>query len=152
MKEHGDYTVGESGQVVLLSGRGPWNDETLKQGASDTSKIIVSVSKRGPWGQLSYLSGESLMPPSTFKTFIERTQERKNLGMQALAIVITDSDIVNTIKAQLTQAYLPLGVTHQFFNEIDDAITWLQGRNLTLSVSEVHEFFQKNAFHKQSTK
>lgn len=150
LKEHGDYIVGESGQTVLFSGRGPFNDETLLVGAREMNRIIVKISKAGPWGQLSYLSGESLMTPSTFDSFVKRTAERKAMGMRALAVVITDSNIVNTIKTQLSQAYLLADIDHQFFSDINEAIAWLQTRDIKLDSAQILDFFKKHAFASHS--
>lgn len=146
LKEHGEYKVGQSGQVLLFLGRGPWNDEALKQGSYQLNDVILQINKNQSWGQLSFLSGESILPPSTFKEFVKHTAIRKQLGMRALAVVIKDTDIINTIKSQLGDAYQSAGIEHKFFSEIDEAIDWLVACNIDLEPLQVHAFFKKHAF------
>lgn len=146
MKEHGDYVVGRSKQLVLFSGRGPWNDETMRRGSRETGLIIKQIDKTKPWGQISYLSGESIMPPSTFSAFIKQIIIRKENGMTALAVVIKDSNIINTIKSQLTQAYDSVDIEHKFLSGVDEALDWLEQLSIQVDRMEVHAFFNQHSF------
>lgn len=146
MKEHGDYVVGRSEQLVLFSGRGPWNDETMRRGSRETGRVISQIDKTRPWGQISYLSGESIMPPSTFSAFIKQIVIRKESGMTALAVVIKDSNITNTIKSQLTQAYESVDIEHKFLNGIDEALDWLEQLSIQVDRKAVHAFFNQYSF------
>ena len=145
-KEHGDYVVSRSQQTIMFSARGPWNDETMVRGAKEMGKNISQLDLSKPWGTLSCLYGESLMPPSTYKSFAKHTLIRKSMGLKALAIVILDSDIAYTIESQLTPAYLAADVEFAFLPDIHSAITWLSGIGLSLDKQQVEQFFQLHSF------
>ncbi|GAB5380981.1 MAG: hypothetical protein Alis3KO_17650 [Aliiglaciecola sp.] len=146
MQEHGEFEVGRSEQVILLSARGPWNDETLKSGAGVMNRRIQQLDQTQPWAQLSCLFGESLMTPSAFKYFTKHTGIRKEMGLTTLAIVIKNSDITSTIKMQLTKAYSEIGIQHEFFEEIEQAIEWLQKQGINLYQPSIEDFFNKFCF------
>ena len=63
---HGEFECSVSGQLLLFSARGPWNDETMRNGVVKMSSDISKFEKGTKWAQVSCLYGESLMPPSTF--------------------------------------------------------------------------------------
>ena len=149
-KEHGYYAVSRSIQTIMLSARGPWNDESLLLGGREMGKNIQQLDLSKPWGCLSCLYGESLMPPSAFKAFEKHTAIRKSLGLKAMAVVIQDSDIANTIKNQLSHAYQSAGVEYEFLANIETAITWLNDRDVNLSKPQVIQFFQQYSFALQN--
>ncbi|WP_339722617.1 hypothetical protein [uncultured Paraglaciecola sp.] len=144
--EHGDYVVSRSLQTIMFSARGPWNDETMKRGAREMGENIAQLDLSKPWGTLSCLYGESLMPPSTFNSFAKHTLIRKSMGLKALAVVILDSDIANTIKNQLTPAYQEADLKFAFLPDINSAIAWLSEINLDLEQQQVQQFFEKHSF------
>lgn len=146
MKEHGYYSVDRSEQLVLFSGRGPWNDETLRRGTVETGLLILQLNKTRSWGQISFLSGESIMPPSTFAAFSKQTLVRKQMGMTALAVVIKNSNITNTIKGQLSQAYELADIEHQFFDCLDEALIWIKKLNIQFNNQAVHHFFEQHSY------
>ena len=148
-KEHGDYSVSLSLQTIMLSARGPWNDESLLLGGKAMRKNIGQLDLNKPWGCLSCLYGESLMPPSAYEAFEKHTVIRKNLGVNGLAVVIKDSDIAFTIKSQLTKAYQAAGVEFEFFSEIESAITWLNDKGVNLDKAQVLQFFQQHSYTQQ---
>lgn len=143
MIEHGEYVVGRCEQVVLFRARGPWNDETLKQGAQEFSLHTQQLTKGEPWAQLSCLYGESIMPPWTFKHFVYHTNIRKQQGLSALAVVILESDIEATIKQQLSQAYTQIGISHAFFKNVEDSINWLKDRGFTVELEVAKDFINQ---------
>ncbi|MEP4892113.1 MAG: hypothetical protein ABJV04_18985 [Aliiglaciecola sp.] len=142
--EHGNYVVGKCRQVLLFSGRGPWNDEALEKGVENTSYASESVDQSRPWGQLSCLYGESLFPPSTYELFLEQTRMRKNNGIRSIAIVILNSDISNTIRQQLSSGYETVGVDYAFFDSVDAAIEWLESKEIDLDATEIKTFFESS--------
>ncbi len=144
MKEHGYYSVGRSEQLVLFSGRGPWNDETMRRGTVETGLLIQQLNKTCSWGQISLLSGESIMPPSTFSAFSKQTLVRKQIGMTALAVVIKNSNITNTIKVQLSQAYELADIEHQFFDCLDEALIWIKKLNIQYNNQAVQHSLSNN--------
>ena len=145
-KEHGDYVVSRSLQTILFSGRGPWNDETMIRGSREMGQSIKQLDLSKPWGSLSCLYGESLMPPSTFKAFAKHTMIRKSMGLKGLAVVIQDSQIANTIKSQLIQAYEPAEVEFAFLSDIDSAMNWLLDLDVILDKQQVDQFFLQQSF------
>jgi hypothetical protein len=145
-KEHGYYAVGRSLQTIMMSGHGPWNDETLLRGSIEMGKNIQELDVSQPWGCLSCLVGESLMPPSTFKAFVQQTIIRKSKGLTGLAVVIQNSDISNTIKQQLTQAYESAGIDFAFLATIDLAMDWLREKDIKMEQASVKQFYKQNTF------
>jgi hypothetical protein len=145
-KEHGDYIVGRSKQTIMFSARGPWNDETMLRGAKEMSENMGQLDMSKPWACLSCLYGESLMPPSTFKSFAKHTLIRKSMGLKGLAVVILDSDISNTIKNQLTPAYNAADVNFAFLSDINSAINWISGIDVDIDRQQVEHFFHRHSF------
>ncbi len=146
MQLHGDYGVGRCGQVILFAGRGPWNDESLKDGTRRLGNAISSVDQTQPWVQFSFLVGESIMPPSAFEMFAYQTKIRKQKGLSALAIVIQDSDIANTIKHQLTTAYDAAEIEHRYFDDVHEAREWLNAKGYDLSQETLDDFLRDFQF------
>ncbi|MBU3002059.1 hypothetical protein [Paraglaciecola arctica] len=144
--EHGEYVVDRSRQTIMFSARGPWNDETMKRGAKEMGDYIAQLNLSKPWGTLSCLYGESLMPPSTYQSFLKHTLIRKSMGLKALAVVIRDSEIANTIKSQLVPAYEEADLKFAFLSDVNSACTWLSEVNVELDKQQVEQFFTKNAF------
>lgn len=145
-EEHGEYEVSKSQQTILFAGMGPWNDETLRRGTVEIGGTIKQLDLNEPWGGLSCLFGESLMPPSAYKAFEKQTHHRKKLGMTGLAVVIQNSQIENTIRQQLTQAYESAGIDFAFLPDITHAMNWLLEKGIKLDKLEALQFFQQHAF------
>lgn len=145
-REHGEYVTGRSGQVILFAARGPWNDETMKRGSIEMSEHIAALSHPQSWAQISCLYGESIMPPSTFETFVKHTNIRKQIGLSKLAIVILKSKISLTIQTQLREAYSRNGIDYEFYESINDAIVSIDPVTYPYQLEEVEQFFLANAF------
>ena len=146
MVEHGDYIVGTNQQVLLFVGRGPWNDEALFVGTKKMGQQISLLDLSKPWAQLSCLVGECLMPPSTFDAFVNQSKIRKQRGLKCLAIVILESDVANTIKQQLSEAYKKADIEHQFFFSIDPALQWLAQKQFDVDILQLNTFFKQCDF------
>ncbi|MFA3790134.1 hypothetical protein AB6T38_03365 [Aliiglaciecola sp. SL4] len=142
--EHGNYVVGKCRQVILYSGRGPWNDEALEKGIKNTGDATELVDKSRPWGQITCLYGESLFPPSTYEIFLEQNRIRKNNGITCIAVVILNSDISNTIKQQRSIGYEATGIDYAFFDSVDNSIPWLESKKIELDVTEIKTFFENS--------
>ena len=93
LNPHGEFESALNQQLLQFSGRGPWNDVTMRNGTVKMGRHIASITDGKPWAQLSCLYGESLMPPSTFDIFVKQTHKRKEKGLSFLAIVVLDTDI-----------------------------------------------------------
>lgn len=145
-QEHGEYEVSNSQQTILFAGRGPWNDQTLSRGTKEIGGKIKQLDLTKPWGGLSCLFGESLMPPSAYETFLKQTHYRKKLGMTALAVVIQNSEIANTIQNQLSKAYQSAELDFEFLPNIEQAMTWLEEKGIELDNQETLAFFQQHSF------
>ena len=98
LNPHGEFESALNQQLLQFSGRGPWNDVTMKNGTVKMGRHIASITDGKPWAQLSCLYGESLMPPSTFDIFVKQTHKRKEKGLSFLAVVVLDTDIERTTK------------------------------------------------------
>lgn len=146
MREHGDYLVDRYNQLILFAGRGPWNDQALKRGTKETAALLQAIDRSAPWAQLSLIFGESLMTPSMLATFIKQTNIRKTLGLSALAIVITDSDVSTTIKRQLHQVYQQAGIEHAFLDSIEEGVSWLSQKGFNLPADKLNEFLSRCRF------
>lgn len=144
--EHGRFEVASFKQVLSFSARGPWNDETLRRGSREMGEVINSLDLSKPWCQISCLFGESLMQPSVYDYFVKQTVVRKKLGLSILAIVVRDTDIAATIKRQLTDAYGAANIDHEFFNDIDSALSMLEKTGFEIDVVNIKHFFTQNEF------
>lgn len=144
--EHGRYEVASFNQVLAFAARGPWNDETLRRGSREMGDIINGLDLTKPWCQVSCLYGESLMQPSVYEYFVHQTKIRKKLGLSVLAIVILDSDIAATIKQQLTNAYGSANIDHEFFNDIDSALTMVENTGFKVEHAPIKHFFDIHTF------
>ncbi|WP_133471703.1 hypothetical protein [Paraglaciecola marina] len=146
MGEHGQYVSSRSQQLMLFSGRGPWNDEALTYGTKSTQADLQAIDHNRPWGQIGFLYGESLMPPTAFKLFSDVISLRQQMGLKAIAIMIQDSDIITTIKTQLKVAYNKAGIESEFFNDFDSATKWLSQFDIEFNLAEVNNFYLSNQF------
>ncbi|MDB2330294.1 hypothetical protein N9V74_01130 [Alteromonas sp.] len=143
---HGEFETETMGQLLLFSARGPWNDETMRNGVVKMSRLISNLGTQSSWAQLSCLYGESLMPPSTFEIFIKQTIIRKQRGLSFLAIVITDTDIGLTIRSQLSYCYDAAGVEHAFVDTVEEAIECLSLKGYDFDSTDVAQFFKTHDF------
>ncbi len=146
-KEHGDYVFARSQQTILFSGRGPWNNETLKSGAKIAAHLLEQVATNQPWAGISCLFGESLMPPSSYELFLKQTSIRKSKGMKSLAIVIMDSDIANTIETQLSKAYQSVGLDFAFLASVEQGIEWIIEQKIPIDAKHSQAFFDQHLFN-----
>ncbi|WP_124916929.1 hypothetical protein [Alteromonas flava] len=145
-QRHGEFVTRRSGQLLLFSGRGPWNDQTMRIGSRDMAGYIQQFDHKKPWAQISALYGESLMPPSTFDSFVKHTVIRKQIGLEALSVVIFDSDVALTIEAQLRQAYEVAELEPRFFTDIESAIDSLDPARYQHDLGYVQGFFRQHQF------
>ena len=143
---HGDFKTGVSKQLLLFSARGPWNDETMRTGVVRMAEDISKIEEGTSWGQVSCLYGESIMPPSTFDIFVKQTRVRKSRGLCFLAVVILDTDIMLTIKQQISVCYELADVPFAFFDNIADALDAVEARNIAFERSDVESFFARYNF------
>jgi len=142
--EHGDFEVGKHQQILLLSARGPWNDEALKNGSKKLANLIRTLDLTSPWGQISCLYGESLMPPTAYQYFVEQSKYRKKLGLKALAVIIKETDIANTIKRQLNEAFEIVGLKYEFFDSVEASAKWLFSQGLDADLTEIRKILQSH--------
>lgn len=144
LPQHGSYAAGKSQQVVTFSARGPWNEETMRQGSKALGAVIRQLDLTKPWAQISCMYGESLMPPAAFEMFVQQSAIRKSAGLEALAIVMKDCETPHTTRAQLAEGYSRTRINHQFFDSVKDAIVWTQNLSFTFDENEVYSFFKNN--------
>lgn len=143
---HGEFECSVSGQLLLLSARGPWNDETMRNGVAKMSSDISKFEKDTKWAQVSSLYGESLMPPSTFDIFVKQTRVRKKRGLSFLAVVILDTDIMLTTKHQISQCYDAAEVPYGFYETVEDALQALSKMGYDFGREDAEHFFTKFNF------
>lgn len=146
MLDHGQFKAALFGQLITFAARGPWNDEAMKNGSREVGRAIEQVDKSQPWAQLSCLAGEAIMPPSTFDIFVKQSSIRRDAGLTALAVVICDSDIKNTIMHQLDNCYSQAGIDHAFFDDLESALHWLKTLGITSDIQQVRGFYQSVSF------
>ena len=70
LNPHGEFESALNQQLLQFSGRGPWNDVTMRNGTVKMGRHIASITDGKPWAQLSCLYGESL----AFKTSLPEPQ------------------------------------------------------------------------------
>ena len=146
MFAHGDSAASLSNQVLLYAGRGPWNDEGMKEGAQIISRQTAHFAPGQHWAQLSCLYGECIMPPSTFQQFSDYFAERQDKGLRHLAIVILQSEVEHTIRQQFSAVYCNSGLNFQFFNDIDAACQWLALCGFPLEQRQLATFLASCSF------
>jgi hypothetical protein len=147
--QHGEFETCVTRQLLLFSGRGPWNDETMKNGVVRMAANISQIDESTPWAQLSCLYGESIMPPSTFDIFVKQTRIRKRRGLSFLAVVILDTDIMLTIKQQISMCYELAEVPFAFFDNVKDALCAIEEREIRFDKEEAIGFFEQFNFTAQ---
>ncbi len=143
---HGEFECSVSGQLLLFSARGPWNDETMRNGVVKMSSDISQFEKGTKWAQVSCLYGESLMPPSTFDIFVKQTRVRKNRGLSFLAVVILDTDIMLTTKHQISKCYDAAEVPYGFYETVEDALEAMTNNGYDFDSDEAERFFSRFNF------
>jgi hypothetical protein len=148
LKEHGQFILGRTKQVVLFAGQGPWNNDALLRGTRELSQIIKEVDKSQPWAQMSFIYGEGIMPPETYQYFAKQTKVRQKLGLSALAVVIQDSSVSALIRRQQGEAYEQAHLDYAFFDNTEQAIAWLAQRHFAIADSVLQTFFANCSFIK----
>ncbi|GFD78061.1 hypothetical protein KUL118_09230 [Tenacibaculum sp. KUL118] len=143
---HGEFECDVTGQLLMFSARGPWNDETMRNGVVKMSSDISTFKQGSKWAQLSCLYGESLMPPSTFDIFVKQTRVRKTRGLSFLAVVILDTDVMLTTKHQISQCYDTAEVPFGFYDCVDDALTELKRKGYDFNRDNAVHFFTRFDF------
>ena len=143
---HGEFESSVNGQLLMFSARGPWNDETMRNGVVKMSSDILKLEHGSQWAQLSCLYGESLMPLSTFDIFVKQTRVRKTRGLSFLAVVILDTDIMLTTKHQISKCYDAADVSYSFYDSVEDALQALTKMGYDFGNEDAERFFTKFDF------
>ena len=146
LNPHGEFESALNQQLLQFSGRGPWNDVTMRNGTVKMGRHIASITDGKPWAQLSCLYGESLMPPSIFDIFVKQTHKRKEKGLSFLAVVVLDTDIERTTKQQIQQCYEVAGVNFAFYRSLSEALDNIKQRGFAFNRNEAEHFFERFNF------
>lgn len=145
-RPHEEFESSTNGHVLFFSARGPWNEETLRNGVMKLSEDISRFPHDTRWAQISCLYGESLMPPSAFNIFVKHTRIRKARGLSFLAVVILDTDIMLTTKQQVSDCYEAADVPFQFYESVDLALDALREKGYSFDKAEAQRFFERFDF------
>ncbi len=131
MNEHGRIDFVRKGNVIILRAEGPWNQVTLTRYANSYKKLVTPL-LGNDWASLVVMYGESLMFPEAEAEILRSTKWRVKNGLKALAYVILDSDIRLTIINQSKHVYDAAKLNHQFFNNTESAISWLESQGFSV--------------------
>lgn len=123
-KKHGSLSVGIDNRLIVLTGEGPWNAESLH--LSD-DKIMQNLRAMygSPWGVLAIFSGEAVYVPEAFAMLRKQIKKELSLGRVATAVVFEKVKSPLLSKHQFASLYEMPGHEVAFFDDCNEARSWL---------------------------
>jgi hypothetical protein len=125
--EHGLFTITMEGNLLVVDGIGPFNEQTITSFHAALNKAITTISSK-QWSQIIVLHAMSLFTPEAERQLCVTLIERKKQGLIKSAVVYGDTDCKSMIQTQLSRCYANVGIDHGFFETIDEAKTWLANK------------------------
>ncbi|GGA70090.1 hypothetical protein GCM10011369_09720 [Neiella marina] len=122
---HGHYKIHVESNVLHIDGKGPFNKELVTEYTEALETCVAELESQGAWYQLVVLYQLCLMTPDSESVFVKSLKERKSRGLMACAVVLSNPQGQSLITEQFGKAYLASGVEHQFFNDVEQAMAWL---------------------------
>ena len=123
-KIHGQYSLRLFDHLMLTIAEGPWNEECVRKFHQDYA-LTLSPLGGEPWGDLVILHGESLLIPSAENLLRQIVAESYKKGLLAVAMVISNSIVQNTTRAQFEYVYQDAPVRMAFFSSAEQGLDWL---------------------------
>ncbi|MCU7553427.1 hypothetical protein OCL06_02310 [Alteromonas sp. ASW11-19] len=140
---HGEYNLTLCGEHLITHAYGPWNLECVYAYTRDYVQEVAPV-YGARWADITILEGESLMVPAAEARLRHGIAIAAEHGLASVALVLENSSVRNSTRAQLDNIYEAHSLPHRFFDHYQDALQWsLQaGYALDRRAERVH--FQKN--------
>jgi hypothetical protein len=121
---HGTVKLDIDDSLLLVTGIGPWNKESVIQGDKAVESYIQKLSGKA-WGVLVTLYGEPIYVPEAAAILSNTIKSQKKLGRVATAVIVVESKSPEFAKNHLTHIYQNAGESVRFFNEHEHAKWWL---------------------------
>lgn len=122
-EQHGSHQLTCDGDVLIMHGRGPWNEEAIRNYRRDLEKAIASLPPR--WAFIGEFHGEAVLIPEAEREVERVVAWRKTRGMEAMAIVMSDVTAKGVAFSQLARIYENAGVPYRVFDNEAEALAWL---------------------------
>lgn len=120
---HGEFRLRKEGQIILIDSKGPFNNEAVTQFTQDIHDLIQSYNS--PWGQIITLHQDSIFTPQAESSMKSALYSRKNLGLVASAIIITNHQASFVIRHQISGVYDEVGIAHIYTDSEKTAREWV---------------------------
>lgn len=122
---HGSFEAELRGKVLVFKATGPWNVESLNNTIHEFPELSAPL-YGSPWGLVGDFYGEPIHVPEAAEKLIEIVRFEKEKGRVATGIVVSHCDMPLLGKQHLTEIYTKAEENFQFFDSVDDAITWVE--------------------------
>lgn len=121
---HGDLNVYVEDKILLIRANYSPNDEMVDEFRVKLEEYI-DILKEDSWGSLAYFEGESVFPLDSIEKIEANLNYMMSLGLIGIAVVVSNTAAPSFIKQFWQSIYERQKVPHQFFDNADDAKTWL---------------------------
>lgn len=129
---HGRISFSVEERILYIHGEGPVNNEFFEHYKSHVQPFREQLENK-PWASVIRLSGVPLFPPQGRQHILEIICTAKNQNLAATAVVIDSKEYRQSVKQFWHSIYTESVITHQFFDNTEDAVAWLK---LQLSIFE----------------
>ncbi|WP_334030064.1 hypothetical protein [Alteromonas sp. P256] len=133
--KHGEYAIELKGNIIRVDGKGVINKSILEQYLEDV-RTITSALQGQPWGFLGFVNGTGILTPEAEHALVVSIQVRKQFGMRACALVVTNADIPSLVKNQFERVYQRAQIDYRFCASEDEAYLWLGTQDCSTAFTE----------------
>ncbi|MBN2659610.1 MAG: hypothetical protein JXR86_21305 [Spirochaetales bacterium] len=121
---HGELHFDVEDNLMIMTGTGPWNMESIIQSGEDATKSHLKL-YGSRWGLLALLSGQAVHTPDAAEVLVEAVKKDKENGRTASALVLFDRENSDFNRHHISEIYRKAGETFRFFNDEESAREWL---------------------------
>lgn len=122
---HGTVELSVQGQILVIEGEGPWNMESMQE-SGERFKPLTRQLLSQPWAVLVILRGQPIYVPEAAALLSQNVKRDKDNGRLATAVMLNQSATPGFGKRHITDIYRAAGETFEFFDERQDATSWLE--------------------------
>lgn len=131
---HGSLSVSVEDRMLVLSGSGPWNSESLQLTDAGIMQQVQAL-YGSPWGVLGLFSGEAVYVPEAIQKLQKQVSHELTLGRVATAVVLNNVQAPRLSQYQFELIYGSQGHAVEFFDQEAPARQWLLSQ-ITTAQSE----------------
>lgn len=124
---HGSLSVSVEDRLLVLSGSGPWNSESLQLTDAGIMQQVQAL-YGSPWGVLGLFSGEAVYVPEAIQKLQKQVSHELTLGRVATAVVLNNVQAPRLSQYQFELIYGSQGHAVAFFEQEGPARQWLASR------------------------